>query len=315
MARYGKEHKEATRRRIVEAAGRRFKRDGIDGSGIATLMADAGLTNGAFYAHFDSKEDLVATTVADQLREQRESYWQRPGAGVEQLVREYLSVRHRDDPEHGCPSAALLDEIGRCPTSTKQAYTDGVLAIADEIAARLAPDDPESARATTLSLFALLIGTLQLSRALADRQLAACDQVLHELVHPVAAGGGAGCGHGLPPRVDRGVVARLRRAAALPRRCRSGSGPPTPVRPVKGQGGLAGAGENRSAAEARSPGRPALRKPLTEQSRCGTHRPRADPHDAGQAQRAGALVRERPLAPGSAEAGGGSAPRPAGGGR
>ena len=75
MARYGKEHKEATRRRIIEAAGRRFKRDGIDGSGIATLMADAGLTNGAFYAHFDSKDDLVATTVADQLREQRESYW------------------------------------------------------------------------------------------------------------------------------------------------------------------------------------------------------------------------------------------------
>ena len=178
MARYGKEHKEASRRRIVEAAGRRFKRDGIDGSGIATLMADAGLTNGAFYAHFASKEDLVATTVGEQLREQREGYWQRPGAGVEQLVREYLSVRHRDDLEHGCPSAALLDEIGRCSTSTKQAYTDGILGIADEIAARLAPDDPDSARAATLSLFALLIGTLQLSRALADRQLA--DEVLEQ---------------------------------------------------------------------------------------------------------------------------------------
>ena len=91
-------------------------------------------------------------------------------------MREYLSIRHRDDPEHGCPSAALLDEIGRCPTSTKQAYTEGMLSIADEIASRLAPDDPQSARATTLSLFALLIGTLQLSRALADRQLA--DEVL-----------------------------------------------------------------------------------------------------------------------------------------
>src|SRR5438874_5974991 len=159
VARYGKEHKEATRRRIVEAAGRRFKRDGIDGSGIATLMADAGLTNGAFYAHFDSKEDLVATTVADQLLEQRETYWHRPGAGVEQLVREYLSVRHRDDPEHGCPSAALLDEIGRCSTSTKQAFTDGVLGIANEIAA-LSPTDPPSARATTPSLFAVLTGTL-----------------------------------------------------------------------------------------------------------------------------------------------------------
>ena len=73
MARYGKEHKEATRRRIIEAAGRRFKRDGIDGSGdLRRSMADAGLTNGAFYAHFASKDDLVATVVADQLAKQRE---------------------------------------------------------------------------------------------------------------------------------------------------------------------------------------------------------------------------------------------------
>ena len=119
MARYGKEHKEATRRRIVEAAGQRLKRDGIDGSGVAMLMADAGLTNGAFYAHFASKEDLVATAVADQLRQQLERYRAQAvdRAGVEQLVREYLSVEHRDDPEHGCPSAALLDEIGRCGDS------------------------------------------------------------------------------------------------------------------------------------------------------------------------------------------------------
>ncbi|HJQ85888.1 MAG TPA: TetR/AcrR family transcriptional regulator [Propionibacteriaceae bacterium] len=71
--RYGKERKRETRRRIVQTAGRGFKRDGIDGSGIATLMSDAGLTNGAFYAHFASKEDLVATTVADQVRAQRAS--------------------------------------------------------------------------------------------------------------------------------------------------------------------------------------------------------------------------------------------------
>ena len=62
--RYGKENKESTRRRIIESAGRRFKQDGIDGSGIATLMNDAGLTNGAFYAHFASNDDLVATAVA-----------------------------------------------------------------------------------------------------------------------------------------------------------------------------------------------------------------------------------------------------------
>ena len=180
MVRYGKEHKQATRRRIIDTAGSRFKRDGIDGSGVATLMADAGLTNGAFYGHFNSKEDLVATTVADQLREQRASFSAlAPGrAGVEQYVRAYLSSQHRDNPDDGCPSAALLDEIGRCTHATKRAYTDGVLVIIDDIAARLAPDDPQSARVNTLSVFAMMVGTLQLSRALADRQLA--DAVLEQ---------------------------------------------------------------------------------------------------------------------------------------
>jgi len=173
MARYGKEHKQATRRRIVEAAGRRLKRDGIDGSGVATLMADAGLTNGAFYAHFDSKEDLVASTVADQLREQRERY---STQSLEEIVRGYLSPQHRDDTEGGCPSAALLDEIVRSSDAVKRAYTDGQLAIIDDAAARLAPDDPQSARVRTLGVFALMVGTLQVSRALADRQLA--DDVL-----------------------------------------------------------------------------------------------------------------------------------------
>ena len=178
MARYGKEHKDATRRRIIEAAGQRLKRDGIDGSGVAALMADAGLTNGAFYAHFASKEDLVATAVADELRQQLDRYRAQGSdrEGVEHLVREYLSIEHRDNPAHGCPSAALLDEIGRCSDTTKNAYTDGVLALVDHIASILAPGDPRSARGQTLSLFALLIGTLQLSRALTDPQLA--DEVL-----------------------------------------------------------------------------------------------------------------------------------------
>ena len=180
MARYRKEHKQATRQRIIEAAGARLKRDGVHGSGIATLMADAGLTNGAFYAHFESKEELVANAVADQLREQRERFSaQPPGrAGLEQIVRAYLSVEHRDNPEGGCPSAALLDEIGRSPDATKRAYTDGLLAVIDDIAARMASDDPNGARMKTLGVFALMVGTLQVSRALADRQLA--DEVLEQ---------------------------------------------------------------------------------------------------------------------------------------
>src|SRR4029434_1177331 len=104
--RYSKDHKQATRRRILEAAGRRFKQDGIDGAGLATLMSDAGLTNGAFYAHFSSKEDLVANVLAEQLRAQHQSFDAQPSdrAGLEAFVRAYLSPEHRDQFADGCPS-------------------------------------------------------------------------------------------------------------------------------------------------------------------------------------------------------------------
>jgi TetR/AcrR family transcriptional repressor of nem operon len=187
MARYGTDHKQATRRRILEAAGRRLKRDGIDGSGVATLMADAGLTNGAFYAHFDSKEDLVVNTVTHQLREQREAYGAR---SLEEIVRGYLSVQHRDNTEGGCPSAALLDEIARSSDALKRAYTENQLAIIDDVAARLAPADPRSARVQALGVFALMVGTLQVSRALASKRLA--DDVLKQGIENALALLGSG---------------------------------------------------------------------------------------------------------------------------
>ena len=178
MARYGQDHKEATRQRIIETAGRRFKQDGIDGSGIATLMADAGLTNGAFYAHFSSKQDLVATVIGDQLRSQADGYTTlSPGrAGLEEFIRQYLSPEHRDDRASGCPSAALLDEIGRCATDTKASFTAGAVVVIDLIASRLDPRSPESQRATAVALFTMLVGTLQLSRALDDQGLS--DEIL-----------------------------------------------------------------------------------------------------------------------------------------
>ncbi|WP_328347484.1 TetR/AcrR family transcriptional regulator [Streptomyces violaceus] len=180
MVRYTKEHKQVTRQRIIEKAGQRFKQDGIDGSGISTLMSDAGLTNGAFYAHFASKDDLVAHVVTDELRTQITKYGTlRPGRpGLEDLIREYLSPGHRDHPGLGCPSAALLDEIGRCEEGTKQAYTDGARAIVEEISARLTPEDPGSARTKAIGLFTMMVGTLQLSRALSDRKFA--DEVLDQ---------------------------------------------------------------------------------------------------------------------------------------
>src|SRR4029453_17860300 len=110
---YSQGHKPATRRRILEAAGRRFKQDGIDGAGVATVMSDAGLTNGAFYAHFSSKEDLVANVLADQLRAQRQSFDAQPSdrGGLEGFIRSYLSPQHRDQCADGCPSAAPLEEM------------------------------------------------------------------------------------------------------------------------------------------------------------------------------------------------------------
>ena len=176
--RYGKDHKQATRQRILEAAGRRFKQGGIDGSGVATVMSDAGLTNGAFYAHFESKEELVANVLADQLRSQRKSFDEQPSdrAGLEAFVRSYLSPEHRDQFADGCPSAALLDEIARRPADTKDVFTDEVIGVIDDIASRLDPTDVDAARADALTVFGLMVGTLQLARALTDRQLS--DQLL-----------------------------------------------------------------------------------------------------------------------------------------
>jgi TetR/AcrR family transcriptional regulator, transcriptional repressor for nem operon len=173
VARYDAGHKAGTRRRIIETAGRRFKQDGIDGSGVAALMTDAGLTNGAFYAHFDSKNDLVANVVADQLATQRAVLASLPKgrAALEEFVRDYLSPRHRDNPSTGCPNAALLDEIGRCGDAVRDSYTEGMQSIVDVIATHLAPNDPSSARTTALGLFTILVATMQLARAVSDCEL------------------------------------------------------------------------------------------------------------------------------------------------
>lgn len=178
MARYSSEHKEATRRRMIETAGRRFKSDGIDGSGIATLVADAGLTNGAFYGHFDSKDDLVASVVTQQLADQVAVVdTLAPGPeSVEAYLREYLSPEHRDDLADGCPSAALLDEIGRCGETTRDAYTDGARSMIAAISRRLDGGCAEPADERAIGIFTLLVGSLQLARAVTDSELS--DRIL-----------------------------------------------------------------------------------------------------------------------------------------
>ena len=161
MARYRPEHKEATRRRMIETAGRRFKSDGIDGSGIATLVADAGLTNGAF------------SVVADQLAAQLNLVNDLPRglASVESFLRDYLSPAHRDNLAGGCPSTALLDEIGRCDIAVREAYTDGASAMISAIARHLDDRDAAAATQRAIGLFTLLVGSLQAARAVTDPEL------------------------------------------------------------------------------------------------------------------------------------------------
>ena len=164
--------KTRTRRRIMDAAGRRMKSDGIDNSGVATLMKDAELTNGAFYAHFASKNELIAATVADQLTSQRtaiETY----GNGADALAafaRDYLSVASRDDRAEGCPSAALLSEITHADPLVRRSYTTGIADIVETVAAAPGRDTAE-APATPRSRIPLRGGSRQAARAVDDPAL------------------------------------------------------------------------------------------------------------------------------------------------
>jgi AcrR family transcriptional regulator len=173
MARYTEHHKQATRQRIVDSAARRLKADGVTGSGVSTLMADAGLTNGAFYVHFDSKADLVATVVGEELAAQRSAATGLPGgaAGLAALVSGYLSAEHRDHPAGGCPSAAMIEEIGRCDGHVRETYTRGIVEFADVIASYLDVDEPDKRRVRVLAAFAGMVGTLQMARTVNDPAL------------------------------------------------------------------------------------------------------------------------------------------------
>lgn len=186
--RYDKGRKDASRGRIMEAAVERFRSDGIAASGLATIMGDAGMTNGAFYPHFQSKAELVRESVVAAMEIQSQQVQEALAAGGPELALEaYLSAEHRDNPGKGCASAALLPELARQPPETREVYTEHLLSLVRQLSSALpSSKDPEG---VALGVFATLFGTLQLARAvegtdLSDRILAAGKDAARILMRP-----------------------------------------------------------------------------------------------------------------------------------
>jgi TetR/AcrR family transcriptional regulator, transcriptional repressor for nem operon len=172
--RFEKGHKEKTRRRILDVASRRFRRDGVAASGLAGIMTEAGLTNGAFYPHFESKESLLREALANTIADQRARLEKDSGvgSGIEGAIRGYLNKSHLEGGEEGCPSAALLPEIGRQSEPTRKAYEDGLLTYISALAAHLPDPRSASSKRRAMAVFGLMVGTLQIARAVADEALA-----------------------------------------------------------------------------------------------------------------------------------------------
>lgn len=141
-------------------------------------MSDAGLTNGAFYAHFSSKDELVAVVLADHLATQLDTLRGLPddGQALRTFIESYLSASHRDHPEVGCPSAALLGEICRSNSIVQQSYTDGLEAMIGVVADRTRIKERVAARSVAIGVMSILIGALQLSRSVSDPGLS--DEIL-----------------------------------------------------------------------------------------------------------------------------------------
>ena len=191
MARYDKGHSDATRRHILDVASSQFRESGIAAVGLAGIMAEAGLTNGAFYTHFSSKEDLVRAVLRDALerREQRHKDNLENGVALETVIRDYLSPRHRDRAATGCPTAALVSEIARHPKATRDAFTAKITDILALMAAQLPRGSADERRRKTIAIYATMVGALQLSRAVNDRQLS--DEILENAVEAAVSLAGA----------------------------------------------------------------------------------------------------------------------------
>lgn len=170
--RYPKGQREKTHRHIVETAARRFRAHGLE-EGIAAIMQEAGLTNGAFSNHFTTKDELIEAAVARGMRERvdRLNGHIASGRGVDGLIRGYFSINHRDEPADGCLTSSLAGEIARKDGPLRQAFTDGMTEFVDLLSAQWPDLDPDDARSRAMALYGLMAGILQVARAVDDAAL------------------------------------------------------------------------------------------------------------------------------------------------
>jgi TetR/AcrR family transcriptional repressor of nem operon len=169
-------NKEATHDRIVEAAARAIRRSGYSGTGVADIMKDVGLTHGGFYAHFASREAMLAE-AADRAGSESVAMMERIAANsppeqvLPAMMQAYLSKAHIEGIETGCATAALGSEMPRQAPQVRRAATRRIKEMID-LVARQSPDwGQPGAHERALFVVATMVGTLVLARAVDDPKL------------------------------------------------------------------------------------------------------------------------------------------------
>ena len=166
--------KEITHARIVETAARAIRRSGYDGTGVADIMKEAGLTHGGFYAHFASRDAMLAE-AADRAGEEtiaiaKKVFAEVPGdQALQALMQVYLSNEHVANIEVGCSLAALGSEMPRQAPEVRKASTCRVKEMITLIKSRLS--DQSNAYEKALVMVSTMVGTLLLARAVEDPEL------------------------------------------------------------------------------------------------------------------------------------------------
>ena len=176
--RYDPEHKQRTHEKVLHEAAQAIRLQGPDKISIAELMTSAGLTHGGFYAHFKSKDELVAEAVDWMFAERRTAFAKHleskaPADALTTYIDMYLSPRHRDHREQGCPVAALGSDLVRLPKPAREHFDAGIQRLIINLANLLQQCGHQNAEPLAHSIFCEMVGTLILSSNLLDRDLTA----------------------------------------------------------------------------------------------------------------------------------------------